>query len=125
MADNDDSTIDGYQPVADIAGSGSGSSHVIEVIEPGSQRHLAMKLLNQQHPDFKDNKATLKYEAQIAKSLEHPNIIKYEGYSSSRDHTYMLMEYFRAPNLKIQIKNDRNSVHLRLKKLIDGLCGAL
>lgn len=125
MADDDGSTIDGYQIVADIAGSGSGSSHVVEVIEPGSQRHLAMKLLNQQHPDFKENRASLKYEASIAKTLEHPNIIKFESYSSSRDHTYMLMEYFRAPNLKIQIKTDRNSVHLRLKKLVDGLCAAL
>jgi serine/threonine protein kinase len=126
MADNEDkNVIDGYQWAADIAGSGGGSSHILEVIEPGSQRHLAMKLLNKEHPDFKENKATLKYEAQIAKQLEHPNIVKFESYSSSRDHTYILMEYFRAPNLKLQIKNDRHSVHLRMKKLLDGLCSAL
>jgi len=122
MAD-DDSTIDGYQVASDIAVSGS--SHVLEVIEPGSQRHLAMKLLNREHPDFAENKASLKREAQICKSLDHPNIIKYEGFSAGRDHTYMLMEYFRAPNLKFQIKSDRLGVHIKLKKLLDGLCAAL
>lgn len=119
----EDELIDGYKVVGGIASS-SGSS-VLEVIEPGSARHLAMKLLNVKHPDYKDNVKTLKHEASVLKTLEHPNIVKYEGFTAGRDNTYMLMEYFRAPNLKLQIKSDLYNIHIRFKKLMEGLLSAL
>lgn len=115
--------IDNYEVASFIAGSSS--SQVFEVIEPGTNRRLAMKLINNSHPDAKQNKAALKAEAAICKQLDHPNVIHYEGFISGRDHTYMLMEYFRAPTLKVQLKLDPTGVHLRIKKLIDGLCGGL
>lgn len=120
---DDNSLIDGYQVMSDIASSGT--SHVLEVQEPGSGRRLAMKLLNPGHPDFKENKVGLKHEASVAKTLDHPNIIKYEGFTAGRDNTYLLMEYFRAPNVKQQIRLDIAAVHIRLRKLLEGLCAAL
>lgn len=119
----EDELIDGYKVVGGIASS-SGSS-VLEVVEPGSARHLAMKLLNTKHPDYKDNIKTLKHEASVLKTLEHPNIVKYEGFTAGRDNTYMLMEYFRAPNVKLQIKSDIYNLHMRFKKFIEGLLLAL
>ncbi len=123
MADEDDGTIDGYQLISCIASSGSGSVH--EVIEPGSNRRLAMKLLNPKHPDYAANKATMKFEAGVMKTLDHPNIVKYEGFTAGRENTYLLMEYFRAPNVKLQLKTDLIGVQMRMRKLMEGLCAAL
>ena len=114
---------DQYQLVMGIA-TGS-SSQVNEVVEKTSSRHLAMKILKKDVPEFKANKAQLKRESEILKSLDHPLIIKFEKYSSNRDHTYILMEYFRASNLKLQIKAETNKVHLRIRSLFEGVCSAL
>ena len=115
--------IDNYEVVNFIAGGGS--SQVFEVVEPATHRHLAMKLITNDHPDAKVNKQVLKAEAAVCKALDHPNIIHFESFTNGRDHTYMLMEYFRAPTLKVQLKMDSKGVHLRMKKLLEGVCGAL
>lgn len=123
MSEEDD-LIDGqYQFVMGIA-TGSGSV-VQEVVEKASGRHLAMKILKKDVPEFKENKAQLRRESEIMKLLDHPQIIKFERYSSNRDHTYILMEYFRASNLKLQIKAETNKVHLRIRPLFEGVCSAL
>lgn len=114
---------DQYQFVMGIA-SGS-SSTVEEVVEKSSGRHLAMKRLKQDVPEFKANKAQLKRESEVLKALDHPMIVKFVKYSSNRDHTYLLMEHFRASNLKLQIKGDLNKVHLRIRQLLEGICSAL
>ena len=123
MADEEQLIDDQYQLVMCVA-SGS-SSQVWEVIEKSSSRHLAMKLLKPDVPDFKLNKPQMKRESEILKSLEHPMIVKFEKFSSNRDHTYIVMEYFRASNLKAQIKADTNGVHLKVRQLFEGICSAL
>ena len=123
MANDEQLVDDQYQLVMCIA-SGS-SSQVWEVVEMSSGRHLAMKLLKTDVPDFKENKAQMKRESEIHKLLDHPMIVKFERYSSNRDHTYILMEYFRASNLKLQIKADTNGVHLKVRQLFEGVCAAL
>lgn len=114
---------DTYQLVMCVA-SGS-NSQVWEVTEKGSGRHLAMKLLKKEVPEFKANKAKMKFEATVLKSLEHPLIVKFDKFTSNRDHTYIIMEYFRASNLKMQIKNETNKVHMRARQLFEGVCSAL
>lgn len=121
---SDEELIDGvYKLVMCIATGGSGQ--VWEVVEQPSGRHLAMKLLKMDVPDFKENKAGLKHEAEVLKSLDHPMIIKYEKFSSSRDNTYMTMEHFRAANVKLQLKAGIESVHVRARRLFEGVCQAL
>lgn len=119
----DDSVIDGYQLVQVIAVGGT--SQVREVREQATNRILAMKLLNSNHPEYKEHISALKREAQVLKSFEHPNIVRYEGFTASRDHTYLLMEYFRAPNLKVLLKTDRLSLQIRFRKIMEGICAAL
>ncbi len=123
MANDEQLVDDQYQLVMCIA-SGS-SSQVWEVVEMSSGRHLAMKLLKTDVPEFKENKAQMKRESEIHKLLDHPQIVKFERYSSNRDHTYILMEYFRASNLKLQIKADTNGVHLKVRQLFEGVCASL
>lgn len=119
----DDLTIDGFQ-LTTCVGSG-GTSQVWEVVEQGTNRHLAMKIVYSKVPDYKECKAILKHEAAVFKTLDHPNIVKFDRYQSSRDWTYLLMEYFRAPNIKQQIKVDIIPVHARVKPLMEQVCLAL
>lgn len=121
---SDEELIDNtYKLVMCIATGGS--SQVWECVEQASGRHLAMKLLKQDTPDFKENKASLKHEAEVLKTLDHPLIVKFEKYSSSRDNTYMVMEHFRAANVKLQLKSDIRSVHVRARRLFESVCQAL
>jgi serine/threonine-protein kinase len=121
---SDDELIDGtYKLVMCIATGGS--SQVWECIEQATGRHLAMKLLKEDSPDFKVNKAGLKHEAEVLKTLDHPLIVKFEKYSSSRDNTYLVMEHFRASNVKLQLKSDIRAVHVRTRKLFETVCQAL
>ena len=121
---SDEELIDGaYKLVMCIATGGS--SQVWEVIEQASGRHLAMKLLKTDTPEFKENKASLKYESEVLKTLDHPLIIKFEKFSSSRDNTYLTMEHFRAANVKLQIKANISSVHVRARRLFEGICQAM
>lgn len=121
---SDEELIDNtYKLVMCIATGGS--SQVWECVEQASGRHLAMKLLKQDTPDFKENKVSLKHEADVLKTLDHPLIVKFEKYSSSRDNTYMVMEHFRAANVKLQLKSDIRSVHVRARRLFESVCQAL
>lgn len=121
---SDEELIDGIYKLVMCIATG-GSSQVWECIEQSSGRHLAMKLLKQDIPEFKENKASLKHEADILKMLDHPLIVKFDRYSTSRDNTYMTMEHFRASNVKLQIKSDIRSVHVRARKLFETTCQAL
>lgn len=121
---SDEELIDGVYKLVMCIATG-GSSQVWEVVEQASGRHLAMKLLKMDNPDFKENKAGLKHESEVLKSLDHPFIIKFEKFSSSRDATYMTMEHYRASNVKLQLKADMSSVHVRARRLFESVCQAL
>jgi serine/threonine-protein kinase len=123
VADETSNDIDGYQFVSIIASGGS--SQVLEVIEPGTSRRLAMKILNPKHPEFAEHKAAMRHEASVFKTLEHPNIVRYDGFTAGRENTYLLMEYFRAPNTKLQLRMDPIGVQVRMRKLVEGVCAAL
>lgn len=118
-----ESMVDTYQLVNCIARSGT--SQIWEVTEQGSGRHLAMKRLIPTSPEFAEAKASLKHEAGVCKQLDHPSIVKFEKYVASRANTYMLMEYFRAANVKQQLKTDLIGVQARAKRLFEGVCLAL
>ena len=121
---SDEELIDGMYKLAMCIATG-GSSQVWECVEQSSGRHLAMKLLKQDSPEIKEHKAGLKHEAEVLKSLDHPMIVKFERYSASRDNTYLVMEHFRAPNVKLQLKSDMRSVHVRIRRLLESVCQAL
>lgn len=121
---SDDDLIDGVYKLTMCIATG-GSSQVWECVEQPSGRHLAMKLLKQDTPDFADNKASLKHEAEVLKTLDHPLIVKFDKFSTSRDNTYLVMEHFRASNVKLQLKSDIRSVHMRARKLFETTCQAL
>lgn len=100
-------------------------TQVWEVVEQGSNEKLAMKLLLPEA--FKDQaqKQALKHEAKVLQGLDHPNIVKFKSLVMDKKNGFMLMELFRAPNLKSQAQTDLLSVHVRLKRLIEQVSQAM
>ncbi|WP_166824703.1 serine/threonine protein kinase [Thalassoroseus pseudoceratinae] len=122
MSEESTDVIDGYRSVNEIA---AGSATVIEeVVEEASGTHFAMKMLRPEALENAEHKATLKREAKIGLGLKHPNIIETHKVKVTKQFGYIIMEYFRAPNLKQQLKSDLPGLQSRFRKLFDGLCQA-
>lgn len=100
-------------------------TQVWEVVEQSSNEKYAMKLLLPEA--FKDpvQKAALKHEAKVLATLDHPNIVKFKSIVFDKKNGFLLMELFRAPNLKSQMQTDLLSVHVRLKRLVEQVSQAM
>lgn len=119
MAEGEPVIVDNYKLLTTLA-SGQ-TTQVWEVIDTNNGEKFAMKLLL---PDaFKDplQKAALKFEAKVMESIDHPNVIHYKQLFMGKNHGYLVMELFKAPNLKSQIQGDILVLHVRLKRLIEQL----
>ena len=100
-------------------------TQIWEVVEQGSNEKYAMKLLLPEA--FKDpvQKASLKFEAKVLATLDHPNIVKFKSIVFDKKNGFLLMELFRAPNLKSQMQTDLLGVHVRLKRLVEQVSAAM
>ncbi len=117
-------TVDGYQLPNCLANGNS--SEIWEVADPvGGSQALCMKLLLPEAFEKSEAKAVLKHEAKVAKTLDHPNIIKIHKVAVTKKHAYILMDYFRARNLKTQIGSDPVGLQVRFRNVFESLCLAL
>ncbi|MCH8830436.1 MAG: serine/threonine protein kinase, partial [Planctomycetes bacterium] len=101
------------------------STQIWEVVEQGSSQRFAMKLLLPESLTDSGQVRTLKREAKAGKLFDHPNLIKVYFATVNKQRGYIIMEYFRAANLKTQIHNDRLALHVRIHKLIESIALAL
>lgn len=119
-----DLLIDKYKLIDPPLATGQ-TTQVWEVTEVNNPRRVAMKLLLPEAFKKAENKTALKREHKAGKMFDHPNIIKYHELVIAKKHAYFIMELFRAPNLKVQIKNDLTMVQIRIKRVIEMVCLAL
>lgn len=118
-----ENVVDEYELVNLIADGTT--TQVWEVKEQGGTTSFAMKRLLPEPMKKPEVVATMKLEAKVAASLDHPNLIFLHKFVKSKKHIYMLMDYFRAPNLRSQMSSDQLSVQSRLRKLIESTAMAL
>lgn len=119
----DENKIDHYVRMGLIA-SGK-HAQVWEVQEENTSNRFAMKLLLPEAMKDSEQVATLKYEGKVAQSLDHPNLIKWVATVHRKTNVYLILELFRALNIKNFLANDRVGVQSRLRKLIESTCQAL
>jgi len=119
----DQDLVDGYTLINMIGGGNS--SQVWEVSEKDSATRYAMKFLLPEALADKERVRTLKQEAKIGSSFDHPNLVKFHTVVATKKHAYLIMDYFRAPNVKAQINSDIVQVQVRIRKLVEGVCQAL
>lgn len=80
-------------------------SQVYEVVDINSNIHYAMKLLLPEKIGNEDLRQFLLYEADVARQLAHPNIIRIVHIEKKPKNPFFTMEFFPASNLKQRIQS--------------------
>ncbi len=93
--------IDGYR-LRTLIQTGQ-SSQVYEVVEVTSNRHFAMKLLLPETARDSTHRALLFHEAEVGKTLAHPNIIRITRVSRSQTTPYFVMEFFPSGSVRTRL----------------------
>jgi serine/threonine-protein kinase len=120
----DEIIIDEYTLINHIATGGS--TQVWEAVEKaGGDRHWAMKLMLPEALAESGPRSILKHEAKLTERFDHPNLVRFEKLVMNKRRGYMVMEYFRAPNLKMQLQTDAVSLQVRIARLVEQLCQVL
>lgn len=67
----------------------------------------------------------LKHEYAVGKSLEHASVIRTIDYGSGKNGAWLLMEFFKTPNLKQQIVADVRALRWRVKDVLTNAAAGL
>ncbi len=97
-------------------------SQVWEVVEPTSNRHMAMKLLLPEYAEAKHERAKLFNDAGIGKQLRHENIVHVLKISESKTNPFFIMEYFPSGSLRRRLLSkdpkDKDFMKQNAKKIM-------
>ena len=85
----------------------------------------AMKWLPTGDQHTRQSVTSLRHECTVGRALDHPDIIQIHEFGTSKDGAFMVMELFRAPNLKQWIHQGVQSIHYRLRDLLVDTASAL
>lgn len=89
-------------------------SQVLEVVDPASNLHFAMKLLLPEKARDSQARADLFHEAEMGLKFTHPNVIKIFSVCKDFVTPHFVMEFFPAGSLKVRIMHiDREMEFLR------------
>jgi serine/threonine protein kinase len=98
--------------------------HTCQVWEAAKSDDTTRYVLKVLRPDLRKDKqeiAALRNEFECGKSLKHPNIIRIHEFSTEGESTYVVMEYFEHPNLKLWLRGGPQPLaHLGLKIIEQG-----
>lgn len=105
----------------------AGALFEIWAVRPVAENTVyAMKWLPPGANHSRDAATQLKHEYSVGKTLDHPAVIKtYDFGQSKKDGTYMVMEFFKTPNLKQQIHEGAEKLHYRLEAILTAACKSL
>jgi serine/threonine-protein kinase len=117
--------IDDYQLLNHI--STGGSTQVWEATDKGGggERRYALKLMLPEALTDSEHRTVLKHEAKLAEKFDHANLVRFYKLVLNKKRGYIVMDYFRAPNLKTQIQSEMTSVQARLTRLVEQICSVL
>ncbi|TWT97922.1 Serine/threonine-protein kinase PknB [Botrimarina colliarenosi] len=105
----------------------AGSVYEIWAVRPVSgNESFAMKWIPKDSAKY-DGTAVreLKHEYNVGKSLEHPSVIKTYDYGSGKNGAWLLMEFFKTPNLKQQIIANVKALQWRVKDVLTNAAAGL
>jgi serine/threonine protein kinase len=120
----DEIVIGGYRRVR-VLQTGQ-NSEVWEVAESDGRRRFAMKLLLPERVGDRAQRASLRREAQISTSFQHPNCIRVHKFVNDRTNPFILMEYFPSTNLKLRLLRGQSAeFRPKLRRVLGQMCRAL
>ncbi|MGI9455507.1 MAG: serine/threonine protein kinase [Aeoliella sp.] len=104
----------------------AGGVYQIWAVRPMSENTLfAMKWLPPGEKHTRQALSELRYEYTVGKTLEHPAIIKSYEFNTTKNGAYMLLEYFKTPNLKQQIVTNPFQVMSQAKEILNNCAAGL
>ena len=80
------------------------TSQVYEVVEPGSGRHFAMKVLLPEAAGVGEHRSALFHEAEVGMKLKHDNVVNILKVNKSATQPHFVMEYFPAGSLGLRLR---------------------
>ena len=97
----------------------AGGVYQIWAVRPMSENTLyAMKWLPPGEQYTRQALAELRYEFSVGKTLDHPEVIKTYAFDTTTNGAYMLLEYYKKPNLKQQIIAHQQRVKCQAKTIL-------
>lgn len=97
----------------------AGAAYQIWAVRPMSENTLyAMKWLPKGEKYTRTAVTELRHEFAVGKTLDHPAIIKTYEFDTTPNGAYMLLEFFKTPNLKQQIVSNAFEIKRRSKEIL-------
>lgn len=101
------------------------TTQVWEARKEGEKDRTALKVLLNDHRTNKREIEALKHEANVAKDLDHPNVIKIYGYFGEFGLPMIQMQLFHARNLKLELRDNHEAMQVNvgdvIRKCAEGL----
>ncbi|MFN5915710.1 MAG: serine/threonine-protein kinase, partial [Planctomycetota bacterium] len=114
----------GPYPLAPLIRVGR-TSQVWEAIHHHDKKRYALKVLRPEQRGNKEEIGFLKHEFEVAKELNHKNIIKLIEYRTNAETPFIVMELFSELNLKMAIRKGPEAIAYQLAPIVDQSCESL
>ena len=98
---------------------------VWEAVDTDSGRRLAVKVVVPAMAKDAGERRLLRHELAVARSLDHPAIIRIDGFSAAGGLPHLLMELYPHANLKKQIAAGVDGIAPQLHRIVTQLAWAL
>jgi serine/threonine protein kinase len=98
---------------------------VWEAIRDKDNARFALKVLRPEQRGNKEEIAFLKHEYEVAKELNHRNIIKLIEYRTDAETPFIVLELFSELNLKMAMRRGPEPIAYQLPSIVEQSCEAL
>lgn len=96
-----------------------------EAVDDRTGQRVAVKAIVPDKADDKEQRGLLKHELKVAKSLDHPTVIRIDRLEEQGGVPYLVLELFPHPNLKQQIVAGTDALAPRLQRIVTELSLAI
>jgi eukaryotic-like serine/threonine-protein kinase len=101
------------------------SCHVWEAVKDETGERFALKMLKPDSAENKEEIGYLRHEWEVAKDLNHPNIIRFYGFHTQYHSPFLVLELFAALNLKQALREGPEPIAYLAEKIIQQTAKAL
>ena len=98
---------------------------VWEAIHDKDAKRVALKVLRPEQRGNKEEIAFLKHEYEVAKELNHRNVIKLIDYVTNAETPFIVLELFSELNLKMALRRGPEPIAYQLPSIVEQACEGL
>lgn len=90
-----------------------------EVASEVDGRRLALKVLQKEYLDSREQIQLLKHEFEVGKEMRHPNVEEVYEFNYDRELPFLVLELLEGKNIKLMLRNGVKSLEPTLHRIID------